>query len=149
MRDSRTFDVVLADGRRATVRAVTDGDATGWAAFTGGSHDPVGVGRLVPRSTPGTAEVKVTVTPEYRGRGLGKILFDTLVLTALEQGFDRVVAQVGADSWIVPKLRSRASAVTRARTSTEVKLEVPIVEEPRMLFTSRPLPRFRGLRSTA
>jgi GNAT superfamily N-acetyltransferase len=148
MPDSRSFDVVLADGRRTTVRAVTDGDATAWAAFGDDSRDAVGVARLVVRSPRGSAEVEVAVARAYRERGLGKILFDTLVLTALELGVDRVVARVRADSWIGQKLRSRAGAVTRARTSRELSLEVPIVDEPQTLFTSRPLPRFTGRRST-
>jgi GNAT superfamily N-acetyltransferase len=100
MPDSRSFDVVLADGRRTTVRAVTDGDATAWAAFGDDSRDAVGVARLVVRSPRGSAEVEVAVARAYRERGLGKILFDTLVLTALELGVDRVVARVRADSWI-------------------------------------------------
>lgn len=147
MTNDKSFEVTLPRGRRLTVRVLDDADASTWAAYADDRLEPVGVARLVTRSLGEPAEATVTIEAEYQQLGLGKILFDTLVLSALELGFERVVVRVGPDSWIGDKLLHRRGALTRARTSTELTLEVPIVDGPRTLVTSRPLPTLtRGVR---
>ena len=57
------------------------------------------------------------MAPEYRERGLGKILFDTLLMSSLERGFDRLFARVKARSWLGRRLRRRTRNAGERRSS--------------------------------
>ncbi len=133
--DSGAFEVVLADGQHVVVRRIADGDAAAWTAYADGNTAPIGISRLVKRSGRRSGYVEVAVAPEYRERGLGKILFDTLLMSSLERGFDRLFARVKARSWLGRRLRRRTRNAGERRSHPRCP---ETADDPSRPWTSRP-----------
>lgn len=74
-------------------------DHFAWVAETEVAREMrgVGVARFV-RTGPTSAEAAVTVADDFQGRGLGSLLFDALVLQALELGISCFEGDVLADN---------------------------------------------------
>jgi GNAT superfamily N-acetyltransferase len=74
-------------------------DHFAWVAETevAGELRGIGVARYV-RTGPTAAEAAVTVADDFQGRGLGSLLFDALVLQALENGIRCFEGDVLADN---------------------------------------------------
>lgn len=66
-------------------------------AQVGGERRGLGVARYV-RTGPESAEAAVTVADDFNGRGLGTLLFEALVLQALESGIRSFEGDVLADN---------------------------------------------------
>lgn len=70
-----------------------------WVAIAcvDGEERGAGVARYI-RTDPESAEAAVTVADDFHGRGLGSLLFEVLVLQALESGIRRFLGDVLADN---------------------------------------------------
>jgi RimJ/RimL family protein N-acetyltransferase len=97
----------------------------------------VGVARYMPDPGDWTrAELALTTAPEFRRAGLGLVLMETLMLTALERGVTRLEARVSPDNVAARRLFARLQARTVVATDDQLVLEVPVGEGGRTLLSS-------------
>ncbi len=90
-----------------------------------GSGEPVGVARMVrDGEDPETADVAVTVLPQYRGRGVASTLLDELVLER-PRGVSRILTHVTADNAASVRLLHRLGP-TEVRPVGEGKMRVEV-----------------------
>ena len=68
--------------------------AIGAALLIDGKEIPVGVGRYIILPGTNSAEVSITVKDAYQHQGVGKLLFQQLVLMARSAGIKRLIAYV-------------------------------------------------------
>ena len=66
----------------------------GAALLIDGKEIPAGVGRYIILPGTNSAEVSITVKDAYQHRGIGKLLFQQLVLMARSAGITRLIANV-------------------------------------------------------
>ncbi len=69
----------------------------------GQTAEPVGAARLV-QTSPGEAEVSISIRDDFQGRGIGMKLMRLLALAARDQGYRRLTATIRNDNpaiWIV------------------------------------------------
>ncbi len=174
---NQRFEMVLRNGNPATIERVYGDDAwdaarklefdrlgwgppsefaetapaTTWVAYVDedDGRTPAGIaGYTRPRDHRTPAEMVVKVGEAYRGVGLGTMLFETLLLNALEHGLDHLVAHVPSDSSLAVKLMSRASSHRPAVTTDHVQMKIPVSSSERTLRSSAvTLPVIRVSRS--
>jgi GNAT superfamily N-acetyltransferase len=91
---------------------------------------------------PGTAECAITVIDAWQRRGLGKVLLQTLLVSAAEQGVERLVRRVHPENEAAVQLvRSMGGRVSPADGGA-LLLEVPVQRLDRHLLVSQQvLPR--------
>ena len=89
----------LSDSMLRYLTEVDYVDHFAWVAETqvDGERRGIGVARYV-RTGPESAEAAVTVADDFNGRGLGTLLFEALVLQALESGIRCFEGEVLADN---------------------------------------------------
>ncbi len=176
MRNKR-FEIVLRNGRRASIERVfgeeawgaaqsvglgrdrwgsliefaENGPSTTWVAYLNvdGTRTPAGIAGYSRSDTERkTPEMAVMVAPAFRGVGLGTALFETLLLNALEHGLDHLVTQVPSRSSLVQRLEGRARSQQPAAQPEFVEFEIPVSSSQRTLVSSAAtLPVIRPLRS--
>jgi GNAT superfamily N-acetyltransferase len=116
----------------ATVRYLTEVDHRDHEAIVAlddASGEGVGVVRYVRSGTPDAAEVAVTVTDAWQGRGLGTLLLDVISARAREQGIRRFTALLLATNDEMLDLLERLGPVRVIdRECGTVEVEVPIPE---------------------
>lgn len=103
-----------------------DEDATHLIAYD--EDEPVGTARLREvDSTTGKAE-RVSVLPEYRGRGLGRRLMDELESLASDRSLDRIVlhAQTDVEAFYHRLGYDTTSAVFEEAGIPHVEMEKPL-----------------------
>jgi RimJ/RimL family protein N-acetyltransferase len=108
-----------------------DHEALGALEHTGGRG--VGVARYVrDNADPHAAEIAVTVTDDWQGRGLGTELLAQLSGRARAEGIHRFTALVSADNTAMAGLLRSVSARPVHREHGTVEYEIPLVpcEEP-------------------
>ena len=109
----------------------------------------IAVARFIRRpEDPGTAECAITVIDAWQRRGLGKVLLQTLLVSAAEQGVERLVRRVQPeDEAAVQLVRSMGGRVSPTDDGA-LLLEVPVQRADRHLHMSQQvLPRVvRGTR---
>ncbi len=170
MHTEREFEVVLHDGRTTEIRGVDSdeeariaavlgmiGDANpeargamechgcyaAWGAYAerDGELRAIGLARYTRSEDGRSADVEVRVAGAFRGVGLGKLLFETLNLNALEHGLDVLVTRVTRHSRLAQRLSQEASLI---RTSgANLHLEIPVNSQHRTLKTSGAVPKTR------
>ena len=162
---NQRFDMVLRDGRHATLERVygeeawnaarsvglgrdrwgsliefaETGPAATWVAFLDqdGTRTPAGIaGYSRASGSRSTPEMVVMVAPAYRNVGIGTVLFETLLMNALEHGLDHLVTRVPSRSSLVTRLESRASRMRSAPTLDHVEMEIPVSSSQRTLLSS-------------
>jgi RimJ/RimL family protein N-acetyltransferase len=90
----------LTDRLLSFLTEVDQIDHVAWVAVVHEAGRPVGaaVARFVRLADPALAEPAVTVIDDYQGQGLGGLLFDALVLDALDHGISRFEGVVLAEN---------------------------------------------------
>lgn len=114
----------------AHLSAVDQVDHFAWVAFDG-NGEGVGVARYIRDSTrPNRAEAAVTVVDEYQKRGIGSILVQLLMDTAVGNGIEEFVAYVGNDNTPMTRGLEHAGAVAEEHdeyaTTFVVRLPVDV-----------------------
>ena len=102
----------------------------GLFAFDDRTGTPVGTARFI-RSAPGShvAEMAITVTDDWQGRGVGTVLLDLLAERAHEEGVDRFVGEVLTSNTAVHRLLARyGPAEVRGRGAGVETLEISLGE---------------------
>ncbi|MGB7861161.1 MAG: GNAT family N-acetyltransferase [Acidimicrobiia bacterium] len=89
----------LSDSELDYLANVDQTDHVAWGVSVDGSG--VGVGRYIVSRADRCAEVAVTVVDEYQGRGIGRLLLETLVATARHDGVEEFCFDVVPDNAIV------------------------------------------------
>lgn len=170
MHTEREFEVVLHDGRTTKIRGVdrneeariaavlgmaSDVDAearqemeargccAAWGAYADldGQKQAVGLARYTQSDDERSADIEVRVAGALRGVGLGKLLFETLILNALEHGLDVLVARVTRHSRVAQRLTKEASRVWMSGAGVHV--EIPVNSGRRTLKMSTAVPKVR------
>lgn len=90
----------LSEPFLAALTEVDHVDRFAWVALAcEGDHAAlVGVARYARLADPTAAECALVVVDSYQGRGIGSLLLDALILTALECGIQRFEGEVLADN---------------------------------------------------
>lgn len=121
----------------ANVRYLTDLDqrrhvAWGAVALDEPGEPGLGVARYVREPTaPHRAKLAVTVVDEYQRIGLGRLLLDTLMLSALESGVVELSAQVLPENTGAIRLFERAGAQSFGLHAGVLTLVIPIASPER------------------
>lgn len=126
----------------ADIRDLTDTDArhhVAWGAIA--LDEPgepgIGVARYLRSLNDGkTAEVAVTVVDEWQRRGVGRVLVETLLLAALENGIERLMARVLPENTGARRLLQRVGARPERHDGQELVLELPVRRRDRTLLSS-------------
>lgn len=163
---NKRFEVVLRNRRRATLQRVygeeawnaarsvglgrdrwgsliefaETGPSTTWVAYVEeqGQRIAAGIaGYSRSESRRDTPEMAILVAPKYRDLGLGTVLFETLLLNALEHGLEHLTTQVPARSSLVQRLEPRASRKQPAARPDLVEFEIPVSSGQRTLVSSQ------------
>lgn len=112
----------------------------------------VGIARYVRgREEPTRAEVAVTVVDDFQGAGLGRILAQTLALTALENGISRFVVRVMPSNTAGLRLLRRFGVRTGWLERRNVVFEIDLKHDGRTFRSSREfqVPAAQGMGWTA
>ncbi len=170
MHTEREFEVVLHDGRTTEIRGVDSdeeariasllgmtgdidpgarqemearGCCSAWGAYADldGHQQAVGLARYVQSDDERSADIEVRVAGALRSVGLGKLLFETLILNALEHGLDVLVARVTRHSRVAQRLTKEASRVWMS--GANVHVEIPVNLGHRTLKMSTAVPKAR------
>jgi RimJ/RimL family protein N-acetyltransferase len=87
----------------------------------------VGVARFIrDPERPDAAEFAITVVDDWQGVGLGKLLLQTLLVSAAEYGIERLVAHVLEENTPALRLFRHVGARTVAQEGGSLVLEVPV-----------------------
>lgn len=135
----RVFRARLRDGREIEVSRMTADPATaaarqGWIATAAGRRRPgrLGLAWFAPvPATAGHALAEVVVSPGLEGSGLGILLFDTVVLTAMAGGVASltVFLPAGAEDF-VPAVAGLGGRIASGGGEVLV-VELPLARGPR------------------
>lgn len=108
-----------------------DHEAIGAVAVTGGVETGVGVARFV-RSTarPQEADLALTVSDEWQGRGLGGLLLRRLARRAREEGVTRFTADVLAANDAMLHLLRALGPTTTSRDGAQLSVTVELASAP-------------------
>jgi GNAT superfamily N-acetyltransferase len=118
---------MLTEGTVRYLTEIDHHDHEAIVALDDASGEGVGVVRYVRSGSPDTAEVAVTVTDEWQGRGLGTLLLDVISARAREQGIGRFTALLLATNEEMLDLLERLGPVRVVdRECGTVEVEVPI-----------------------
>lgn len=121
----------------ANVRYLTDLDqrrhvAWGAVALDEPGEPGIGVARYVrDRVAPHRAKLAVTVVDEYQRIGLGRLLLDTLILSALEGGVVELIAHVLPENTGAIRLFERAGGQSFGVHAGVLTLVIPIASPER------------------
>ena len=85
--DDRKMWFESHDSRNPIMVAATDDTVTGWASLSKWSER---------RAYDNTAEISVYIKEEFRGKGIGRILMDKILLKGKEAGLHTVIARIVA-----------------------------------------------------
>ncbi|GAA2541937.1 GNAT family N-acetyltransferase [Pseudonocardia hydrocarbonoxydans] len=108
-----------------------DHEAIGAVAVEGGVETGVGVARFVRSAVrPHEADLALTVSDEWQGRGLGGLLLRRLARRAREEGVTRFTADVLAANGAVLHLLRSLGPTTTARDGTQLTVTVELVPVP-------------------
>ena len=100
----------------------------------------VGVARYVrDRNDATAAETAVTVVDDYQGIGLGTVLMETLLITALHNGIERLGARILPENRAARKLLHRLGGTSQVENNLLVA-ELPLGQEPRNWRSSSAFP---------
>ncbi len=170
MHTEREFEVVLHDSRTTQIRGVdsdeeariaavlgmtgdvdpearqameSSGCFAAWGAYADldGQQQAIGLARYVQSDDERSADIEVRVAGAFRGVRLGKLLFETLILNALEHGLDVLVARVTRHSRVAQRLTREASRIWMS--GANVHVEIPVSSGRRTLKSSTVLPKVR------
>jgi RimJ/RimL family protein N-acetyltransferase len=86
----------------------------------------VGVARFVREADGQAAEFAVTVVDAWQGVGLGKVLLQTLLVSAAEYGIDRLTARVLAENEPALRLFRRIGGRVSAGEDNTRAVEIPV-----------------------
>jgi RimJ/RimL family protein N-acetyltransferase len=87
----------------------------------------VGVARFVREAdNPMRAEVAIGIVDDYHGAGLGRILLQTLMVTAAEVGVETLVAEVLPDNFAAVRLFKAEGAELIGGCEGACRLEIPV-----------------------
>jgi GNAT superfamily N-acetyltransferase len=84
------------------------------------------------------AEAAITVLDDYQGVGLGTILMDTLLLSAYQNGFERLAAHILPENTAARKLFQRLNAINGRIEDGVLVVELPVAAWPRNWRMSSP-----------
>ncbi len=121
---------MLSEGAMRYLTEVDHHDHEAIVALDDASGEGVGVARYVRSGGPDAAEVAVTVTDDWQGRGLGTLLLDVISARAREQGIRRFTGLLLATNAEMLDLLERLGPVRivdRERGTVEVEVEIPDV----------------------
>lgn len=118
-----------------------------WIAVPRGDrHAGVGIVRFVrDAEDPRAAEIVIAVANDYQSAGLGKLLGETIVLSALEEGIATLVGYVRPDDVVARRLMQRLGASPPQRRGDGLlRVEVPVGVGPRTFRAGMPSPHGPG-----
>jgi GNAT superfamily N-acetyltransferase len=170
MHTEREFEVVLHDGRTAAIHGVDSDEETriaevlgmtgdvdpkvrqemerrgccaAWGAYADldGQQQAIGLARYIRSDDERSADIEVRVAGAFRGVRLGKVLFETLILNALEHGLDVLVARVTRHNRVAQRLTQEASRIWMS--GAYVHVEIPVNSGRRTLKMSAAVPKAR------
>jgi GNAT superfamily N-acetyltransferase len=125
-------DRPLRQGSETDVQLLTSADGVNRVAWGALALDEprapgVGAARYVrDPSDPAVAEAAVAVVDDYQGAGLGRLLLGTLIVTALENGVERLVGRVLPANDRAMRLLEAAGGVPVGISDGLVMVEIPI-----------------------
>lgn len=115
-----------------------------WCVFALGEPGRPGVAtvRFVrDAANPVEAEVAITIVDDYQGVGLGRILLDTILLSALEGGVERLVAYVVPENRTAVNLFRSVGAAASEIEAGMLRIDIPVTSERRRYRRSGEVPR--------
>jgi len=90
---------------------------------------------------PAEAEVAITIVDDYQGIGLGRILLDTILLSALEGGVERLVGYVVPENRIAINLFQSLGADSGEIEGGMLRMVIPVTNDRRRFRRSGEVPR--------
>jgi GNAT superfamily N-acetyltransferase len=92
------------------------------------TEEGIGVGRFVRLGDdPSVAEAAVTVVDDMQGKGLGRLLLETLVVAARERAIDHFRGEILASNSAMRHILERNGAVGRASEGGTLVFDVPLI----------------------
>ncbi len=131
------FHTDLARLTEDQLRYLTDVDQlnhVAWSVFSLDEPGRPGVAtvRFVrDRANPAEAELAITIVDDFQGVGLGRILIDTILLSAFECGVERLVAYVVPENEIAQRLFRSVGGVSIEIEAGMLRMEIPVTTERR------------------
>jgi ribosomal protein S18 acetylase RimI-like enzyme len=141
------FHRVVEELSEAELRYLADVDqerhvAWGAIALDEPGRPGVGAARFVRDATDRTlAELALGVVDDYQGVGLGRILLQTLLLSAVEAGVERMVAYVLPENEPGLRLLDSLGAISVREAAGTIRMEIPVTNGRRTLRLSGEMPR--------
>jgi GNAT superfamily N-acetyltransferase len=142
------FRATLHDRRRVLVARLVDDHVDG--AFAWGARAPDEPGAPLVASAryrrdgedPATAEVAVVVIEGWRRIGLGRLLLETLLVSAAQHGIRRLIAHVERRNAPAERLLRRSGFRTVAEVNgVSLRMEATVSGDSRTLMSSNPILR--------
>ncbi|MGI9356735.1 MAG: GNAT family N-acetyltransferase [Rhizobiaceae bacterium] len=92
---------------------------------------PVGIARYVRNEdAPQTAEIAITISDRYQGRGLGTTLVCALAFKAVLSNFTHFTALVHQENEVMLRIFRKLGGHAEPASTGEVTVQLPILEQP-------------------